>query len=152
MFKKWDIIYISKFPETVVCSNPKCRKTLSFTEHKCKSCNHTNHLSNIVEKVRPIILWLDQTDWFDSMAFAIPLSASKIGNDKYNQVIALNDFLFLHSDKKYERPMRAMIHQATRIDGNVLNRQRLIGKVNNSVLQIQIENKLREWLKITGNI
>lgn len=42
--------------------------------------------------------------------------------------------------------MRAIIHQATRIDGCVLNTNRLIGKITDSVVKTKIEDKLIDWI------
>jgi hypothetical protein len=42
--------------------------------------------------------------------------------------------------------MRAMIHQATRIDGNVLNSEKVIGRLTNTVKMKRIEDKLFNWI------
>lgn len=143
MFSKWDIVYISRFPETIKCS---CRRYFSILSYPCPHCGINNNVSNIMAKTRPILLWIAQARWHESMAFAIPLSSSNLINNIYNQIIYLPDYAFLHSDPNYKRPMRAVIHQATRIDGNVLNTNRLIGKIVNLTLQSEIENKLLNWL------
>lgn len=146
MFSKWDIIYISRFPETVKCSGNTCGRHFSLLKYNCPYCGYSNTVSNLTAKTRPILLWVGQTKWHESMTFAIPLSASNLINDTHNAIIYLPDYAFLHSDQKYHRPMRAVIHQATRIDGNVLNSKKLIGKITNQILQDQIDNKLLNWL------
>jgi hypothetical protein len=113
----------------------------------CECCGGENSISNIISKIRPILLWLDQGDWYNSMSFAIPLSTTNPSlNNKYAHPILLSDFTFFHNNKSYQRPMRAVIHQATRVDGNVLNSDKLIGKLNNSMAQQYIENKLLDWI------
>ena len=42
--------------------------------------------------------------------------------------------------------MRAMIHQSTRIDGNSLSLDKIIGKVTDNIKKEQIENKLFDWI------
>lgn len=145
MFNKWDIIYTSRFPESVKCRNKHCGTYFNISHYYCPKCNCKNRVSNIIAKIRPILLWIDQSNWFQSMTFGIPLSA-KIYEDKYSHPILLNDYVFLHSDAIYHKPMRAVIHQATRVDGNVFRNDMLIGKINNSVVQYNIENKLFEWI------
>ncbi len=145
-FKKWDILFIPKFPEMIQCSNSRCGRNFSISNYSCPYCGADNLISNIVSKSRPIILWLDQSYWFQSMAFAIPLSKSRIYSDRLNEVIKLTDYQFLHTDTIYREPMRAIIHQSTRIDGNVLSNNRIIGKITNRVSQDKIENKLLNWI------
>lgn len=142
-FSKWDIIYTSKFPESVKCAD--CGVFFMPCISSC-TCGHLNNISNIVDKVRPILLWIDKYDWFQSMTFAIPLSASRVVEDNYNEPILLEDYTFIHKDEKYHRPMRAIIHQSTRIDGNVLNEHRVIGRLINEVRMKKIEDKLFNWV------
>lgn len=146
MFKKWDIIYISKFPESIQCSSSDCRRHFSPSKSSCPYCGSENMISNLIAKIRPIILWLDNDYWIESMAFGIPLSSNKIYSNKHNQKILLTDYVFSHKDSRYERPMRALIHQATRIDGCVLSKSKIIGTITNSVVKDEIENKLFEWI------
>lgn len=146
MFKKWDIIFITRFPDTIQCSNLRCRRSFSITKYFCPHCNKENSVSNIIGKARPIILWLDQTFWSQSMAFGIPLSKAKFYSDKVNEGIKLSDYQFLHKNPVYNVPMRAIICQATRIDGNVLSSNRIIGKITSSVSKRSIENKLLDWI------
>ncbi len=99
-------------------------------------------------KVRPMILWINQTGWYQSMTFGIPLSTT-IGkyqyvSDNLNQIIDISDCVFF--DKAYEKPMRAVICQATRADGNVIQSKHFIGKVTDEALKKQIEDKLFAWL------
>ncbi len=145
-FNKWDIVFSPKFPETICCKNPKCKKFFSIVKHHCDFCNTENHVSNIVSKARPVIIWIDQSRWYQSMAFAIPLSASSLLNDSFNHIILLEHYTFEHKDTTYNKPMRAIIHQATRIDGNVLSQDKFIGRITDKFLQNTIENKLLEWL------
>lgn len=81
------------------------------------------------------------------MAFGIPISTTQpLIENKCNQPILLEHYLFLHQDKTYLRPMRAMIHQATRIDGNALSGKKLIGAINDKIVQEKIQTKLFDWL------
>jgi len=115
----------------------------------CKShcnCGAENRISNIIDKIRPVILWIDQEGWFNSMAFAIPLNKSRIYEDNFNEILLLRDYNFIHSNNNYETPMRAVIHQATRVDGNVLKNKNIIGQVTNKVKQKSIESKLFNWI------
>ncbi len=146
MFHKWDIIYISRFPETIKCSNPRCCRDFSITNYSCPYCGQNNTVSNVIGKPRPIILWLDQSFWSQSMAFAIPLSKTKLYEDKVNEIIKLSDYQFLHPKEIYRQPMRAIICQATRIDGCIFSQNSLIGKIQNIVLREKIETKLLNWI------
>ncbi len=146
MFKKWDLIYINRFPETVICGNPACHREFTINEVACEFCGTSVAVSNIVAKIRPVLLWLDQSRWYQSMSFAIPLSTSSLRDDLYNKIIRLEDYVFTSDNLKYHQPMRAMIHQATRIDGNVLHASRMIGRVINNTLQKEIEEKLFNWI------
>ena len=130
-FEKWDIIYTAKFPESVQCR--KCMKYFMPCMSKC-SCGHDNNISSIVNKIRPVLLWIEKLDWFQSMAFAIPLSTTNsMLEDKFNEPIEIKDFNFIHTNEDYLRPMRAMIHQSTRIDGNALPSNEIIGKVTDNI-------------------
>jgi hypothetical protein len=81
------------------------------------------------------------------MSFGIPLSSKNLlSNDSFNQLILRDDYTFIHPNQKYKIPMRAVIHQATRIDGNVLNKKWLLGKITNNKIQEIIENKLLNWI------
>jgi hypothetical protein len=142
-FSKWDIVYTSKFPETIKCSS--CNRYFMPLSSLCV-CGTVNNISNIVAKIRPILLWIDKDNWSQSMAFAIPLSTSRLSEDKRNEIIFLNDFRFTHKDQKYYKPMRAIISQSTRVDGNVLKERNIIGRVIDKTKQSKIENKLLDWL------
>lgn len=146
MFKKWDIVFSTRFPETIQCTNFKCRRNFSIAKHQCDYCKTENNVSSIVAKPRPIIVWLDQRLWHKSMAFGIPLSLTNIIEDPYNHMVLLQHYLFSHTDKTYNQPMRAIIHQATRIDGNTLNKDKIIGTITDKITQDAIENKLLDWL------
>lgn len=146
MFKKWDIVYISRFPETIQCSNLKCCRHFSIVDQNCPHCNSKNNVSSVIGKPRPIILWLDKIFWSQSMAFGIPLSKTNMYSDKFNQIIKLPEYQFTHNDLNYKIPMRAVICQSTRIDGNVLQKGSIIGRITDSVLQKNIENKLLNWI------
>src|SRR5258708_39261933 len=108
MFKKWDLIYASRFPEAIKCENKACPSYIVAYECSCPQCGRINIVSNIAAKIRPVLIWIDQSRWFESMTFAIPLSASNLHDDSHNQCIYLSDYAFLHVDLKYNRPMRAM--------------------------------------------
>ena len=47
--------------------------------------------------------------------------------------------------------MRAIIHQATRIDGNVLSQQKIIGKLTNEIKMKKIDDKLFNWIFKSSN-
>lgn len=144
MFEKWDIIYAQRFPESVKCS--KCSRYFNVSNYPCPFCRQKINISNIIAKIRPIIIWIDQSRWFQNISFAIPLNSSQLFENNYNHIIHLGDYIFSHSDRKYQRPMRAIIHQATRVDGNTLSRNLHIGKITNTKVQKQIEDKLFNWI------
>lgn len=146
MFRKWDIIYASRFPESVQCSNRNCRRHFTIFEYSCPHCGCRNYVSNIIGKIRPVLLWLDKSKWFESMAFAVPLSTARIYENNFNEPIYLKDYAFSHSNSTRHRPMRAVIHQATRIDGNVLLTRERIGRLTDTVVQRKIEDKLIDWI------
>lgn len=147
MWSKWDIVYISKFPESIKCTNSSCGKHFMLNpQQACTFCNTPTHVSNIIGKIRPVLLWSNQNDWFDSMAFGIPLSSSDLVENMYNELVNINDYTFVHTNNKLHRPMRAVICQSTRIDGCVLNSNSLIGKLTNTTVQDKIQNKLFSWL------
>ena len=91
-----------------------------------------------------MILWISQNGWYKSMTFGIPLSTSGFYSDNNNQAIAVSDCIF--SDKAYEKPMRAILCQATRTDGNVIQTKHLVGQVTDQVVRKAIEDKLFAWL------
>lgn len=66
--------------------------------------------------------------------------------DRFNEIVKINDYTFLHRDITYKVPMRAIICQATRIDGNALSQNKLIGKITDVNLMSKIENKLSNWI------
>lgn len=146
MFQKWDIVYAAKFPDTCQCTNSKCGFNFSVDRHNCPHCGEENIVSHLIGKPRPVIVWIDQANWVESMAFGIPTSAGKIYFDKVNEVIGLNHYQFLHKDQILKRPMRAVISQATRIDGNALPKHQLIGRITDSVVQQKIQDKLFNWI------
>ncbi len=80
------------------------------------------------------------------MTFGIPLSSSSLVDDSHNQCIYLPEYAFVHADPRYNIPMRAIISQATRVDGNVFNQARLIGNITDLSVRGKIENKLFDWL------
>ena len=144
MFNKWDIVFAPKFPETIKCS--KCSRNFSIVSYPCEFCKNINRVTNIIPKSRPVILWIDQIHWFQSMAFAIPLSKSGMYENKFNEIIKIENYMFLHNDTSYKTPMRAIVCQATRIDGCVISTNRLLGKITDIVLKNKIENKLFNWI------
>ena len=103
-------------------------------------------ISRVVPKVkRPVILWKKQISWYESMTFSIPLSSSHPHiQDHANHFIRIDDCLFHHEDDKI--PRRAMVHQATRIDGNAIVKSGIVGKLTNEVTQKALEDKLFSWL------
>jgi hypothetical protein len=143
MFEKWDILWTSKFPEMIQCR--ACRNHFLPFESKC-SCGSFNRITNVINKVRPVILWTGKKDWFESMAFAIPLSTTGLVEGDYRSILLLEDYLFSHKDNKYNQPMKVLINQATRIDGNVLSSKKIIGKVTNEKKRAEIEEKLINWI------
>lgn len=144
MFAKWDILFINRFPDTILCK--KCGRGFSITKHACEYCSTENHVSNFIAKSRPAILWIDQTRWKDSMTFAVPLSASRFFDDSHNHIVLKEHCSFTHPDDIYHVPRRAMIHQSSRVDGNTLSGDKKIGVLTDSTVRKQIENKLLEWL------
>lgn len=78
------------------------------------------------------------------MTFGIPLSSTRYYSDGHNEAIAIDHCLFF--DKKYEKPMRAILSQATRADGNVLIAKHKVGQITDMTIKINIENKLLNWL------
>lgn len=145
-WEKWDIVYVSRYPESIDCQNPNCRKPFLIHTAPCEHCNQSNIISHIVNKIRPILLWIGQDRWFQSMTFGIPLSKTHIHEAKYEHPIYLNQYQFLHTNQNKKMPMRAMITQATRIDGTTLKKSELIGKLTDILVQKEIENKLMGWI------
>lgn len=142
-FSKWDIVYVSRYPESIKCSACNNHYTINPNQ-ECSHCKHVNNVTNLIAKVRPMILWIDKSNWYKSMTFGIPLSTSDFHSDKWNHAINISDCLFF--DSKYEKPMRAVICQATRADGNVVSDRTLVGKITDQVTRLKIENKLLDWL------
>lgn len=143
--KKWEIYYISRFPECIPCK--KCHRSIMPETTNCPHCHSLNRMSNLVAKIRPIILWSNQKYWKESMAFGIPLSKTNpIVENDFNQPILMDDYSYLYSNEKYHNPMRALIHQSTRIDGNVLSQHWLLGEITNDIVKQKIDNKLFNWI------
>ncbi len=142
-FAKWDIVYPLRYPEAILCSS--CHNYFTINpQQECLHCHTFNHVSNIIAKVRPMILWIDKSKWYSSMTFGIPLSTSRFFTDNHNEAISIAHCVFL--DKKYEKPMRAVLSQATRADGNVLLAKHKVGQVTDLAIRANIENKLLNWL------
>jgi len=91
-----------------------------------------------------MILWVSQDKWHKSMTFGIPLSTSGYFKDRHNEIVEIAHCTFF--DKQYEKPMRAIVSQATRADGNVLRAKHKIGQIVDTTIRTNIENKLWEWL------
>lgn len=145
---KWDIVYITRLPETANCTNNKCCRVFSIEPlQKCPYCNKEVNISEIIAKPRPHILWIDKKYWFRSLSFGIPLSKSKpLEENVYNEPIPLQSYAFLHEDTTYYRPMRAIVCQATRIAGNIISERHLLGRLTDETLKKKIESKLIDWL------
>ena len=142
-FSRWDIVYPLRYPESVQCKF--CGRPYTINpKQACTYCHGENNVSNIIAKVRPMILWISQKGWYKSMTFGIPLSTTGFYSDNNNQEIKISDCLFL--DKGFEKPMRAVLCQATRADGNVIQTKHVIGKITDEVLKKTIEDKLFAWL------
>jgi hypothetical protein len=142
-FQKWDIVYPLRYPESVQCTY--CGNHFTINEkQECLHCKKINNVSNIIAKVRPMILWIGQTGWYRSMTFGIPLSTTNYYSDRLNHAIAISNCMFI--DKSYEKPMRAVLCQATRADGCVIETKHLVGKITDNVVKQQIEDKLFNWL------
>ena len=89
----------------------------------------------------------NQIDWIRSMAFGIPLSTTNLDRLTANDVlIQKNHYNFTHKNKDYYQAMRAVIHQATRIDGNVCREKDIIGTLTDKTIQNEIEEKLFHWI------
>ncbi|HZP55809.1 MAG TPA: hypothetical protein VFB03_03515 [Candidatus Saccharimonadales bacterium] len=81
------------------------------------------------------------------MAFSIPLSASNpLHTDDLNQSVQISDCAFYTTDTQYHLPRRAIISQATRIDGGALLSSTLIGEITNEAIKGTIESKLFNWI------
>lgn len=144
-FKKWDIVYFSRIPDTIKCF--KCHNSFTLDTHVCPHCKQNNKLSNHISKPRPFLLCIDQKNWIESMTLGIPLSTSHLFNITATTAhIKKTDYVFLHTDQKYYQPMRAVIHQVTRLNGNVIRSEDLIGEINNKSVIDEIENKLLDWV------
>ncbi len=78
------------------------------------------------------------------MTCGIPLSSSYYISDNLNEMLDINMCIF--HDRKYERVMRAVICQSTRVDGNVLRNKDRVGVVNDVLIRKRIEDKLFQWL------
>jgi hypothetical protein len=144
-FAKWDLIYCTRYPETVHCDN--CHGYFNFEpKQDCTSCGTRRNVSNIITKVRPCILWIDQDRWVGGMSFAIPVSSSRFYSNDHNEQISLSQITYSTSNINLQRPIRAVIYQATRIDGGAFNTHDVLGKVTDRVVQERIETKLISWL------
>lgn len=144
MFQRWDIVYAAKFPDTIQCS--RCHNHFSIVKHNCSHCGHENLVSHLIGKPRPIVVWTNQENWVDSMSFGIPTSATKLRSDPVNEIVLLPHYSFQHSNKALHQPMRVIISQSTRIDGNALAKNQLVGKITDLVVQKRIEEKLFNWI------
>lgn len=146
-YQRWDIIYPSRYPESVKCTG--CNNYFSIPSNQnCPSCNSIENVSNIIDKPRPCVLWIDKARWFDNMTFAIPLSSnpSRLYSNKFNVLVRTDQATFFKGKENYIKPFRAVIFQATRIDGSSFNEHKLIGRITNIFIQEEIEIKLIEWL------
>jgi len=144
----WEIYWGALFPDFLKCHN--CKKQTSTTNIVCDFCNKPVPFNGWLSKVRPVLLFQDQSKWDKSLTFAIPLSTTNPSTDnQYNHPISLTDYSFLHSDSKYHRPMRAQISYATRILGNAIQDKDLIGKVTNKTAMAKIGDKLNEWVFVS---
>lgn len=141
-FNKWDIVYPMRYPEAIKCA---CGGYLTVEPlQRCIHCGKHVKITNIIAKVRPMILWIGKTSWYRSMTFGIPLSSSYYISDNLNEMLDINMCIF--HDRKYERVMRAVICQSTRVDGNVLRNKDRVGVVNDVLIRKRIEDKLFQWL------
>lgn len=142
-FHKWDIVYPLRYPESILCTS--CSRYFSISHSQaCSHCKVANNVSNIIVKVRPMILWIDKSAWYKSMCFGIPLSTTQYYSDKYNHGILIDDCIF--ENPNFSKPHRAVISQATRADGNAFQSTSRIGCINNRMVQDEIEKKLLEWV------
>lgn len=142
-FEKWDIVWPDKYPESINCKS--CHQDfLNPYIQNCPDCGHPNTVSALVAKHRPLLLWIPQINWYNSMSFGIPLSATGFYTDNCNQVINISDCVYL--DITQEIPRRAMIAQATRIDIGTFFSFPKKGMVTDIVVQQTIEDKLFNWL------
>ena len=142
---KWDIIFVSKFPESIKCSN--CGDFFIPYFGVCTECNKKIRISRVMPKKRPVLIWISKSKWHKSMAFGIPLSKDVRKLTKnYDQLIEIKDCKYLNTNPIYQIPRNAAINQATRIDGNNLNSNDIIAKLTNEVIKNLIQDKLIEWL------
>jgi len=143
LFGKWDIVWPEKYPESISCKS--CHNAfLNDYVQNCPDCGCPNQVSALIAKHRPLLLWIPQINWYKSMAFGIPLSLSGFYSDPRNHAINISDCVYL--DKAEEKPRRAVIAQATRIDcGSFISKTKL-GMVTDQIVQHTIEDKLFNWL------
>ena len=143
-WNRWDIVFVTKYPEEIDCKG--CRRPLSITNEKCTHCGAITNVSSIVAKPRPALLWIDRANWRENITFAIPLSTTRLAEDDHQHIIKIEHCTFSNPDIKYQVPMRAMIYQSSRVDGNVLREKKRIGVLTDTSVRNAIENKLLSWI------
>lgn len=149
-FLKWYIFWMCYFPENLSCK--KCNENLDqLLRIECPNCNTTNKISNIIPKPRPVVLWIDKPKWCDNITFGIPLSTDIEHFNyygKYNHLIKLDDYEVADDFQDKKEVLRAIINQASRIDGNCINKCKFFGQLKDETTKEKIENKLRKWLNL----
>ena len=141
---KWDMVFVPKFPESIKCK--KCQDDFIPYKCNCTSCNQETNISYIIPKQpRPVLIWIHQLHWHKSMAFGIPLS-SVYEPDLFKVLIKIENCSFLDISQDKVIPRTAIINQATRFSGNTINITKVFGKLTDSTIQEEINNKLFEWL------
>ena len=142
--EKWDMVFVPKFPESIKCK--LCKKDFIPYKCNCSVCGQETDISHIITKQpRPVLIWLHQSNWHDSMAFGIPLSSIYIP-DLFKVLIKPEDCTFSNISQYIVIARTAIITQATRFSGNTINITKVFGKLTDLAIQEKINNKLNEWL------
>lgn len=140
---KWDMISVPKFPESIKCK--LCKKDFIPNQCNCPFCGQETDISYIIRKQpRPVLIWIGQLNWIDSIAFGIPLS-SVYTSSLFKVKIKIEDCNFFNIPQEKIRPSTAIINQATRFSGNIINIKKIFGKLTNLVIREEINNKMFEW-------
>lgn len=142
--EKWDIAFVPKFPESIRCK--LCKKDFIPNKCNCSVCAQETDISYIIPKQpRPVLIWIHQLEWIDSIAFGIPLSSVHTPG-LFKVLIKIEDCSFLDISQDKVKPRTAIINQATRFSGNTINMTKVFGRLTDLVIQEEINNKLFDWL------
>ena len=138
------MIFVPKFPESIKCK--LCKKDFIPNKCNCPVCTQETDISYIIPKQpRPVLIWIHQLNWIDSIAFGIPLS-SIYTPGLFKVLIKIEDCSFSDISQDKVIPRMAIINQATRFSGNTINITKVFGRLSDLAIQEEINNKLNEWL------